>query len=168
MLDSLRDRYNLSNRRRHGDVQEYPFIINLFPDLYQDVNGKYVTAPYQLIIAASDTVTVPFILPRDSIYKTLYFRFDVTAPYESAATGLVYVSSRLTDIAISLVHKSGGDRTHVALEQLNVFCGTNSGFAQVKVPYIHPKEGSLVMQFKNLFPVERRVSGWFYGTKVAS
>jgi hypothetical protein len=168
MMYDLHNRYNLENRRRHGEIQEYPFIINLFPDLYQDATGKYVPGPFQMVLLPNEEKTIPFIFPRDSIYKTMYFRFDVTAPIGNGDIGFQYISARLTDISINLVHKSGGDRTAFPHEQLGVFEGTNNGFAQVRIPYIHPKEGSIQMAFKNLRNDERRVSGWFYGMKVAS
>lgn len=170
MSDSLRDRYNLDNRRRHGEVTEYPFIVNLFPSLYVNASGAFAEAPFQMSIPANDEKSVPFVLPRDAIFKCLYFKFDVTAPLDLDVEDweTAYVSARLTDILIYLAHNSGGDRVHFEYEQLGVFCGTNQGFAQVKVPYIHPKEGSLTMKFKNIYPVERRVTGWFYGMKVAS
>ena len=159
MSTSLTDGYNILHNRLHGGVKEYPFLIGLFPDLYVDASGRFATAPFQLTLAAGAEAIVPFILPKDGIFRESIFRYDVTDGNYSCM---------LSDIAISLVLISGGNRVMTALEQLGVFQGTNGGWAQVRVPYIHPKEGSVSFRFKNLYPGTRAISGWFAGYKVAA
>lgn len=159
MSSTLTEGYDILNGRQHGSVKEYPFLISLFPDLYVNAAGAFAASPFQLTLAAGTEVTVPFVLPKDGIFRESIFRYDVTDGNYSCM---------LSDVSIALFLLSGGNRVVTELVPLGLFQGTNNGWGQVRVPYIHPKEGSVAFRFRNRYPGTRAISGWLAGYKVAA
>lgn len=158
-MNPLTAGYSLQHRVRHGGVTQYPFSVSLFPSLYRNSAGAFANPPFQITLASGGEAHVPLALPPDAVYNEALFRFDVTDGNYSCL---------LTDISIRMVLLSGGGRIMMDTGPLAVFQGTNGGYAQVPIPYLHPKSGSVEFRFRNLYPGTRAVSGFLSGYKVES